>query len=104
MKVLILIISISFTQGDNIIGIWKSLDDDNIKYLNFKNDGNLIEVGEKNIVKYNFQRKNDFIQIKKENGNVMEESFYFSSDTLIIQSIKQGIIVRKKFIREKLAL
>ena len=39
-----------------------------------------------------------------ENGNIKEESFYMSGDTLIIQSISNGIVKKNKFIKESLVL
>ena len=65
MKSLIFIITLTFFLNDNLIGIWKSIEENEIKYLNFKDDGKLIEVGQVNITKYNFSQKNNFIQIKK---------------------------------------
>ena len=61
MKSLIFIITLTFFLNDNLIGIWKSIEENEIKYLNFKDDGKLIEVGQVNITKYNFSQKNNFI-------------------------------------------
>ena len=104
MKAIIILFTITFLQNDRIIGIWKSIDDDNTKYLNFKSNGDLIEVGKNNIIKYGFIKKNNFIQIEMENGNITEQTYYINKDTLVIQTINQGKIIDKKFIKEKLAL
>ena len=104
MKAIIILFTITFLQNDRIIGIWKSIDDDNTKYLNFKSNGDLIEVGKNNIIKYDFIKKNNFIQIEMENGNITEQTYYINKDTLVIQTINQGKIIDKKFIKEKLAL
>ena len=104
MKAIIILLTINFSQNDRIIGIWKSIDDDDTKYLNFKSNGDLIEVGKNNIIKYDFIKKNNFIQIEMENGNITEQTYYINKDTLVIQTINQGKIIDKKFIKEKLAL
>ena len=104
MKSLIFIITLTFFLNDNLIGIWKSIEENEIKYLNFKDDGKLIEVGQVNITKYNFSQKNNFIQIKKDNGSSTEQTFYIKKDTLVIQSIEQGVVIKRKFIKQKLAL
>ena len=104
MKAIIILFTITFLQNDRIIGIWKSIDDDDTKYLNFKSNGDLIEVGKNNIIKYDFIKKNNFIQIEMENGNITEQTYYINKDTLVIQTINQGKIIDKKFIKEKLAL
>ena len=104
MKSLIFIITLTFFLNDNLIGIWKSIEENEIKYLNFKDDGKLIEVGQINITKYNFSQKNNFIQIKKDNGSSTEQTFYIKKDTLVIQSIEQGVVIKRKFIKQKLAL
>ena len=104
MKSLIFIITLTFFLNDNLIGIWKSIEENEIKYLNFKDDGKLIEVGQDNITKYNFSQKNNFIQIKKDNGSSTEQTFYIKKDTLVIQSIEQGVVIKRKFIKQKLAL
>ena len=51
----------------------------------------------------NFKNPN-FLQIEMENGNIKEESFYMSGDTLIIQSISNGVVKKNKFIKESLVL
>ena len=104
MKAIIILFTITFLQNDRIIGIWKSIDDENTKYLNFKSNGDLIEVGKNNIIKYDFIKKNNFIQIEMENGNITEQTYYINKDTLVIKTINQGKIIDKKFIKEKLAL
>tara|TARA_Y100000768_G_C23741980_1_gene569806 strand:- start:43 stop:357 length:315 start_codon:yes stop_codon:yes gene_type:complete len=104
MKAIIILFTITFLQNDRIIGIWKSIDDDDTKYLNFKSNGDLIEVDKNNIIKYDFIKKNNFIQIEMENGNITEQTYYINKDTLVIQTINQGKIIDKKFIKEKLAL
>ena len=104
MKAIIILFTITFLQNDRIIGIWKSIDDENTKYLNFKSNGDLIEVGKNNIIKYGFIKKNNFIQIEMENGNITEQTYYINKDTLVIKTINQGKIIDKKFIKEKLAL
>ena len=104
MKAIIILFTITFLQNDRIIGIWKSIDDENTKYLNFKSNGDLIEVGKNNIIKYDFIKKNNFIQIEMENGNITEQTYYINKDTLVIQTINQGKIIDKKFIKEKLTL
>tara|TARA_B100000287_G_scaffold425791_1_gene472685 strand:- start:43 stop:357 length:315 start_codon:yes stop_codon:yes gene_type:complete len=104
MKAIIILFTITFLQNDRIIGIWKSIDDDDTKYLSFKSNGDLIEVGKNNIIKYDFIKKNNFIQIEMENGNITEQTYYINKDTLVIQTINQGKIIDKKFIKEKLAL
>jgi len=104
MKSLIFIITLTFFLNDNLIGIWKSIEENEIKYLNFKDDGKLLEVGQDNITKYNFSQKNNFIQIKKDNGSSKEQSFYIKKDTLVIQSVEQGVVIKRKFIKQKLAL
>jgi len=104
MKAIIILFTITFLQNDRIIGIWKSIDEENTKYLNFKSNGDLIEVGKNNIIKYDFIKKNNFIQIEMENGNITEQTYYINKDTLVIQTINQGKIIDKKFIKEKLAL
>ena len=104
MKPLIFIITLTFFLNDNLIGIWKSIEENEIKYLNFKDDGNLIEIGQVDITKYNFSQKNNFIQIKKDNGSSKEQTFYIKKDTLVIQSVEQGVVIERKFIKQKLAL
>ncbi len=104
MKPLIFIITLTFFLNDNLIGIWKSVEENEIKYLNFKDDGKLIEIGQVDITKYNFSQKNNFIQIKKDNGSSKEQTFYIKKDTLVIQSVEQGVVIERKFIKQKLAL
>ena len=54
--------------------------------------------------KLKYTLKEKFIQIEETGGNFKEEPYYIDGDTLIFQSIKNGEIIKKKYLRQKLAL
>lgn len=105
MKTITLVLLLSSLSVNNKLqGIWKSTDINTIKYLNFKSDGKLLEIKNKETYSYNFTTKENFIQLELKNGGIMEQSFYIEGDTLILQSFVDGKQIINKFIKEKLAL
>ena len=44
------------------------------------------------------------INIKQNNGSLTEFPYYFSEDTLIIQKIDKGKIVKEKYIKRAISL
>tara|TARA_B100001996_G_scaffold363465_1_gene331772 strand:- start:373 stop:690 length:318 start_codon:yes stop_codon:yes gene_type:complete len=105
MKIIaIALLTSFFAFNDKLHGIWKSTDNNTIQYLNFKSDGKLLEIIDKETYRYDFTTKENFIQLELKNGSVLEQSFYIEGDTLIIQSFAEGKQITNKFIKEKLAL
>ena len=104
MKILILSVIAFFYSNEKLVGLWKSIDNKSIKYLNIKSNGFLLEIKDNSTSRFNYKEKNNFLQIEMENGNMKEESFFISGDTLIIQSISNGIVKKNKFIKESLVL
>jgi len=108
MKVLILLFIISSTSikndNDKLVGLWKSLQENNVDYLNLRPNGDYIKINNKETKKLKYTLKEKFIQIEETDGNFKEEPYYIDGDTLIFQSIKNGEIIKKKYLRQKLAL
>ena len=106
MKLITLIAIFIFTVFENnkIIGLWQSIDSDNIKYLDFKSGGSLFEIHEEETKKKPFHIDEKSINIRQENGSFSELSYYFSGDTLVIQKIDKGEIIKEKFIKSTLSL
>tara|TARA_B100002051_G_scaffold248361_1_gene258228 strand:+ start:379 stop:693 length:315 start_codon:yes stop_codon:yes gene_type:complete len=104
MKILILSLITFFYSNQKIIGLWKSIDNNSVKYLNIKSDGVFLEIKKNSTTRFNYREKDNFLQIEMGNGNIKEESFIVSGDTLIIQSISNGIVKKNKFIKESLVL
>ena len=77
---------------------------DVFKYLNIKSNGVFLEIKDNTTSRFNYKEKENTLQIEMENGNIKEESFYMSGDTLIIQSISDGNVKKNKFIKESLVL
>ncbi len=105
MKIIIIVFLLSSLSINNKLqGIWKSTDNNTVKYLNFKPDGKLLEIKSKETYSYDFTTKENFIQLELKNGGIMEQSFYIEGDTLILQSFIDGKQIINKFVKEKLAL
>lgn len=105
MKIIIIVFLLSSLSINNKLqGIWKSTDNNIVKYLNFKPDGKLLEIKSKETYSYDFTTKENFIQLELKNGGIMEQSFYIEGDTLILQSFIDGKQIINKFVKEKLAL
>lgn len=108
MKVLILLFIISSisikNDNDKLVGLWKSLQENNVDYLNLRPNGDYIKINNKETKKLKYTLKEKFIQIEETDGNFKEEPYYIDGDTLIFQSIKNGEIIKKKYLRQKLAL
>lgn len=104
MKILIVSIVTFFYSNEKLVGLWKSIDDNSIKYLNIKSNGVFLEIKDNTTSRFNYKEKENTLQIEMENGNMKEESFYMSGDTLIIQSISNGNVKKNKFIKESLVL
>ena len=104
MKILIVSIVTFFYSNEKLVGLWKSIDDNSIKYLNIKSNGVFLEIKDNATSRFNYKEKENTLQIEMENGNIKEESFYMSGDTLIIQSISDGNVKKNKFIKESLVL
>lgn len=108
MKVLILLFIISTTSikndNDKLVGLWKSLQENNVDYLNLRPNGDYIKINNKETKKLKYTLKEKFIQIEEKDGNFKEEPYYIDGDTLIFQSIKNGEIIKIKYLRQKLAL
>ena len=85
------------TQSDNkLIGLWESVDDTKIKYLNFNIKGDLFEIDKTQTLKKPYTVNDNFLNIKKDNGDFQELLFNFSGDTLIIQKLEDGKVVTEK--------
>ena len=108
MKVLFLLFIISTTSikndNDKLVGLWKSLQENNDYYLNLRSNGDYIKINNKGTKKLKYTLKEKFIQIEETDGNFKEEPYYINGDTLIFQSIRNGEIIKKKYLRQKLAL
>ena len=106
MKSLILIIFLTSIKNDNdkLVGLWKSLQENNGYYLNLRPNGDYIKINNKETKKLKYTLKEKFIQIEETDGNFKEEPYYVNGDTLIFQSIRNGEIIKKKYLRQKLAL
>jgi hypothetical protein len=107
MKALILffIITLNFIYNDNekLVGLWKSVEE-NIDYINVRPNGDYIKINNKETQKLKYVLKEKYIQIEEKNGNFKEEAYYIEGDTLVFQSIRNGKIIKKKYLRQKLAL
>ena len=104
MKILIVSIVTFFYSNEKLVGLWKSIDDNSIKYLNIKSNGVFLEIKDNTTSRFNYKEKENTLQIEMENGNIKEESFYMSGDTIIIQSKSNGNVKKNKFIKESLVL
>ncbi len=104
MKILIVSLLTFFYSNEKLVGLWKSIDNNSIKYLNITSNGVFLEIKENTTSRFNYKEKENTLQIEMENGNIKEESFYMSGDTLIIQSISDGNVKKNKFIKESLVL
>lgn len=91
-------------SNDKLIGLWKSIGNSEIKFINFNSKGDLIEIKESKTKKKGYTLNENFMNIKLDNGSFEEHSFYFKGDTLIIQKLKNGKIINDKFIKEEIAL
>ena len=100
---MILIFSnISFEN--NLIGLWKSTDDNIVKFLKFSDDGSLQEIMQSQTLDFKFKKTDNFIEIELENGSLIENSFHIVADTLTIQFFENGKSTTNKYVRKKLAL
>ena len=106
MKLITLITIFIFSLSENkkIIGLWQSLDTEKTKYLDFKTGGNLFEIDKEKTNKKPYNMNDKSINIKQNNGSLTEFPYYFSEDTLIIQKIDKGKIVKEKYIKRAISL
>lgn len=96
-------IILTILSTDKIIGIWKSIDNNSIKYLDFKVDGNLLQIEEEKTSRMTFKIVDNYLEFTNDN-NSSEKIFKLDGDTLVIQSILNGNIIKNKFVKERLAL
>ncbi len=96
-------IILTILSTDKIIGIWKSIDNNSIKYLDFKVDGNLLQIEEEKTSRMTFKIVDNYLEFTNDN-NISEKIFKLDGDTLIIQSILNGNIIKNKFVKERLVL
>jgi hypothetical protein len=107
---LIIIFFSSINLNNNkLIGLWSMVpvlsDTTELKhFLNFKKDGRLTQIKDNETSSFQFSNNEKIIQITKMNGSVIENSFHFKGDTLIIQKIENGKFVTEKYLKKKLAL
>ena len=101
---LITIFIFSLSENNKIIGLWQSLDTEKTKYLDFKNGGNLFEIDKEETNKKPYNMDDKSINIRQDNGSFSELPYYFSGDTLIIQKIDKGKIVKEKYIKRAISL
>ena len=107
---LIIIFFVSINSNNNkLIGLWSLIpvqsNTTEVKhFLNFKKDGRLTKIKDNETSSFQFSNNENIIQITKMNGSVIENSFQFKGDTLIIQKIENGKFITEKYIKKKLAL
>ncbi len=105
MKILVFLITIIiYSNNDKLFGLWKSIEGNNPNYINLKPNGDLIKINKKETKKLKYSLSEKYIQIEGIDGNLKEEPYYLTGDTLVFQSIKNGKIIKTKYIRQKLAL
>ncbi|MAK06595.1 MAG: hypothetical protein ACJZZ7_03225 [Cytophagales bacterium] len=100
----LLLIFSNISFENNLIGLWKSTDDNIVKFLKFSDDGSLQEIMQTQTLDYKFKKTDNFIEIELENGSLIENSFYIDADTLTIQFFENGKSTTNKYVRKKLAL
>lgn len=100
----LLLIFSNISFENNLIGLWKSTDDNIVKFLKFNDDGSLQEIMQTQTLDYKFKKTDNFIEIELENGSLIENSFYIDADTLTIQFFENGKSTTNKYVRKKLAL
>jgi len=100
---IILLVFLS-NKNEKLVGLWKSIEENKVDYINLKPDGEFVKISNKETKKLKYTLKEKFIQIEEKDGNFKEEPYYIDGDTLIFQSIKNGEIIKKKYLRQKLAL
>lgn len=100
----LLLIFSNISFENNLIGLWKSTDDNIVKFLKFSDDGSLQEIMQTQTLNYKFKKTDNFIEIELENGSLIENSFYIDADTLTIQFFENGKSTTNKYVRKKLAL
>lgn len=100
----LLLIFSNISFENNLIGLWKSTDDNIVKFLKFNDDGSLQEIMQSQTLDYKFKKTDNFIEIELENGSLIENSFYIDADTLTIQFFENGKSTTNKYVRKKLAL
>lgn len=100
----LLLIFSNISFENNLIGLWKSTDDNIVKFLKFSDDGSLQEIMQSQTLDYKFKKTDNFIEIELENGSLIENSFYIDADTLTIQFFENGKSTTNKYVRKKLAL
>ena len=105
-----IIFFVSINSNNNkLIGLWSLIPiQSNTKelkhFLNYKKDGRLTQIKDNETSSFQFSNNENIIQITKMNGSVIENSFQFKEDTLIIQKIENGKFITEKYIKKKLAL
>jgi len=105
MKILVFLITIILnSNNDKLFGLWKSIEENNSNYINLKSNGDFFKINKKETKKLKYSIYDNYIQIEGIDGNLKEEPYYLTGDTLVIQSINNGKIVKKKYLRQKLAL
>ena len=104
LKSILILFLFGISSEKNLSGLWKSTDDDVLKYLKFDNNGSLTEIIENQTKIYKYKKNENFIEIELENGSSIESSFYINADTLTIQYFENGKSVRSQYVRKKLAL
>ena len=107
MKVLILLFIISSisikNDNDKLVGLWKSLQENNVDYLNLRPNGDYIKINNKETKKLKYTLKEKFIQIEETGGNFKEEPTTSMATHLYFNPLKMEKLL-KKYLRQKLAL
>lgn len=100
---IIFLVSLS-TKNEKLVGLWKSIEEDNVDYINLKPNGDYFKISSKETKKLRYFLNDKYIQVQESDGNFKEEPYYIDGDTLIFQSIINGEIIKKKYLRQKLVL
>ena len=65
MKILIVSIVTFFYSNEKLVGLWKSIDDNSIKYLNIKSNGVFLEIKDNTTSRFNYKEKENTLQMQK---------------------------------------
>ena len=76
MKILMLSLITFFYSNEKLVGLWKSIDNNSIKYLNINSNGIFLEIKDNTTSRFNYKEKDGKWKYKR--GIILYEWGYFN--------------------------
>ena len=80
-----------FYSNEKLVGLWKSIDNSSIKYLNIKSNGIFLEIKDNTTSRFNYKEKE--IHIRTEGGRLTRPVFRVSNNKMILDITNMNYLI-----------